>query len=91
MSKRPSLTNTLAMAAFYKTWFANAPEFELDLEIYQRAFERYLKRFEQLPVLALKTIAKAAAAEANRSIKAYEILRPLGLAAGNGGQYVCCG
>ncbi len=77
MAKRPSLTQTVAEAAFYQAWFANTPESKRDPEAYQRAFERYFKRFEKMPPLALKTIARAASAEANRSIKAYERLRPL--------------
>jgi hypothetical protein len=77
MAKRPSLTKTLAEAAFYQAWFANTPESEQDPKTYQRTFERYLSRFSKLPPLALKTVAKVAAAEANRSIKAYERLRPL--------------
>jgi hypothetical protein len=77
MAKRPSLTKTVAEAAFYKTWFANTPGSKQDPETYQRAFERYLKRFSKMPALALRTVARAASAEANRSIKAYEKLRPL--------------
>ena len=77
MAKRPSLTKTLAEAAFYQAWFANTPESKQDPETYQRIFEWYLKRFEKLPPLALKTVARAASAEANRSINAYEKLRPL--------------
>jgi hypothetical protein len=77
MAKRPSLTKTLAEAAFYAAWFANTPESKQDPETYQRTFERYLKRFSKMPPLALRTVAKVAAAEANRSIKAYERLRPL--------------
>jgi len=77
MAKRPSLTKTLAEAAFYQAWFANTPESKQDPEAYQRVFERYLNRFSKLPPLALKTISRASAAEANRSIEAYEKLRPL--------------
>ena len=77
MAKRPSLTKTLAEAAFYQAWFANTPESKQDPETYQRTFERYLKRFSKMPPLALRTVARAASAEANRSIKAYERLRPL--------------
>ena len=77
MAKRPSLTKTVAEASFYQAWFADTPESKQDPETYQRTFERYLKRFEKLPPLALKTIARAAASEANRSINAYEKLRPL--------------
>jgi hypothetical protein len=77
MAKRPSLTKTVAEAAFYQAWFANTPEPKQDPETYQRNLERYLKRFEKLPPLALKTVARAASAEANRSINAYERLRPL--------------
>ena len=71
------MTKTLAEAAFYQAWFANTPGFEQDPETYQRTFQRYLKRFSKLPPLALKTVAKAASGGANRSIKAYERLRPL--------------
>ena len=77
MTKRRSLTKTLAEAAFYQAWFANTPESDYDPEAYQRIFERYLNRFSKLPPLALKTIARASAAEARRSIEAYERLRPL--------------
>ena len=77
MAKRPSLTKTVAQAAFYNTWFANTPESKQDPETYQRAFERYMKRFEKMPALALRTVARAASAEANRSIEAYKKLRPL--------------
>jgi hypothetical protein len=77
MAKRPSLTKTLAEAAFYQAWFTNTPESKQVPETYQRTFERYLKRFSKMPALALKTVARAATAEANRSIKAYEKLRPL--------------
>ena len=77
MAKRPSLTKTTAEAAFYQAWFANTPESKQDPETYKRTFERYLKRFEKLPPLALKTIARAATFDANRSINAYEKLRPL--------------
>ena len=77
MAKRPSLTKTVAEAAFHQAWFANIQELELDPETYQRTFQRYLKRLEKLPQLALKTIAKVASAQANRSINAYERLRPL--------------
>ncbi len=77
MAKRPSLTKTVAEAAFYQAWFAETPGVKQDPKTYQRTFERYLKRFEKLPPLALKTVARAASAEANRSIKAYERLRPL--------------
>ena len=77
MAKRPSLTKTVAEAAFYNTWFADIPESKQDPETYQRAFERYLNRFSKMPPLALRTVARAASAEANRSIEAYEKLRPL--------------
>ncbi len=77
MAKRPSLTKTVAEAAFYQAWFANTPEPKQDPETFNRTFERYLKRFEKMPALALRTVTRAASAEANRSIKAYERLRPL--------------
>jgi len=77
MAKRPSLTKTVAEAAFYQAWFASTPESKQDPETFNRTFERYLKRLSKLPPLALKTVARAASAEANRSIKAYERLRPL--------------
>jgi len=77
MAKKPSLTKTTAEAAFFNAWFAETPEPKLEPEAYQRIFERYLSRFSKMPDLALKTIARAAAAEANRSIEAYEKLRPL--------------
>ena len=77
MAKRPSLTKTVAQAAFYNTWFANTPELKQDPETYQRTFDHYLKRFEKMPALALRTVARAASAEANRSIKAYERVGPL--------------
>lgn len=77
MAKRPSLTKTVAEAAFFNTWFAETPELKYNQEAYQRIFERYLNRFSKMPDLALRTIARAAAAEANRSIEAYEKLRPL--------------
>jgi hypothetical protein len=77
MVKRPSLTKTLAEAAFYCAWFANIPESKQDIDAYQRNFERYLKRFSKMPALALRTVARAASAEANRSIKAYERVGPL--------------
>jgi len=77
MAKRPSLTKTLAEAAFYCAWLANIPEPKQDQEAYQRAFERYFKRFEKMPALALRTVAKAASAEANKSINAYEMVGPL--------------
>ena len=77
MAKRPSLTKTLAEAAFYQAWLVNTPESKQDPEAYQRILERYLNRFSKLPPLALKTIVRASAAEANRSIEAYEKLRPL--------------
>jgi hypothetical protein len=77
MAKRQSLTKTLAEAAFYGAWLANIPEPKQDLEAYQRAFERYLKRFEKMPPLALRTVARAASAEANKSIEAYERIGPL--------------
>jgi hypothetical protein len=79
MVKRPSLTKTLANAAFYQAWFANTPESSQDRETYQRTFKRYLKRFEKMPALALRTVARAASVEANRSIKAYERVGPLPL------------
>jgi hypothetical protein len=77
MTKRPSLTKTVAQAAFYQAWFTNTPESKQVPETYQRAFERYLKRFSKMPALALRTVARAASAEANRSIKAYERVGPL--------------
>jgi len=77
MAKRPSLTKTVADAAFYEAWFANTPEQKHDPETYQRTFEQYLKRFSKMPALALRTVARAASAEANRSIKAYERVGPL--------------
>ena len=77
MAKRPSLTKTVAEAAFYDSWFANIPESKQDPETYQRIYERYLKRFSKMPNLALRTVARAASAEANRSIKAYERVGPL--------------
>lgn len=78
MAKRPSLTKTIAEAAFYQAWYADTPTAnKQDPEAYNRAFERYLKRLEGLPDLALKTVARAAAAEANRSINAYSKIRPL--------------
>ena len=77
MAKRPSLTKTLAEAAFYGAWLANIPESKQDPKTYQRTFERYFKRFEKMPALALRTVARAASAEANKSINAYERLRPL--------------
>ena len=77
MAKRPSLTQTVSEAAFFNAWFAETPKPKLDQEAYQRIFERYLSRFSKMPDLALKTIARVAAAEANRSIEAYEKLRPL--------------
>ena len=77
MAKRPSLTKTVSEAAFFDAWFSETPEPKLDQEAYQRIFERYLNRFSKMPDLALKTIARAAAAEANRSVKAHEKLRLL--------------
>ncbi len=77
MAKKPSLTNELAQAAFYQAWFANIPMLKQNQETYQRTFARYLKRLERLPVLALKTISRAASVEANRSINIYANLRPL--------------
>ena len=77
MAKRISLTKTLAEAAFYGAWFANIPEPKQDPETYQLTFERYLRRFSKMPALALRTVARAASAEANRSIKAYERVGPL--------------
>lgn len=77
MAKRPSLTKTLAEAAFYRAWFANISEPKQCPETYHRTFKRYFKRFEKMPVLALRTIARAASAEANKSIKAYERVGPL--------------
>ena len=77
MAKRPSLTKTLAVAAFYGAWLANIPESKQDPVTYQRTFERYLKRFSKMPALALRTVARAASAEANKSIKAYERVGPL--------------
>jgi hypothetical protein len=79
MAKRPSLTKTLAEAAFYRAWLANISESKQDPEAYQRNFERYFKRFEKMPALALRTVARAASAEANKSIKAYERVGPLPL------------
>ena len=77
MAKRSSLTKILSEAAFYQAWFDKIPEIKPDPETYQRTFQRYLKRFSKLPPLALKTVAKAASGGANRSIEAYERLRPL--------------
>jgi hypothetical protein len=77
MAKKPSLTKTLAEAAFYQAWFADIVESKQDPETFNRTFERYLKRFSKLPPLALKTVARAAASEANRSIEAYKKLRSL--------------
>lgn len=77
MAKRPSLTKTLAEAAFYEAWFANTPESKQDPETYNRTYEQYLKRFSKMPALALRTVTRAASAEANRSIKAYERVGPL--------------
>jgi hypothetical protein len=77
MAKRPSLTKTLAEAAFYGAWLANISESKQDPETYQRTFERYFKRFEKMPNLALRTVARAASAEANKSIKAYKRIGPL--------------
>jgi hypothetical protein len=77
MAKRPSLTKTVSEAAFFDAWFSGTPDLKYDPEAYQRIFERYLNRFSKMPDLALKTIARAAAAEANRSVKAYEKLRLL--------------
>jgi len=77
MAKRPSLTKTVAEAAFYEAWFGGIPESNYDPESYQRTFDRYIKRFSKMPDLALRTVARAAAAEANRSIKAYERVGPL--------------
>ena len=79
MAKKPSLTKELAQAAFYQAWFADIDMPEQDPETYQKAFEKYRKRLERLPIVALKTIARAASAEVNRSINAYEKLRPLPL------------
>ena len=72
MAKRPSLTKTVAEAAFYQAWFANTPEQKHDPETYNRVYEQYLKRFSKMPALALRTVARAASAEANRSIEAYK-------------------
>ena len=77
MAKRPSLTKTVSEAAFYNTWFAETPELKYDPEAYKRIYENYMNRFSKMPDLALKAVAKVAAAEANRSIEAYEKLRPL--------------
>jgi hypothetical protein len=77
MAKRPSLTKTVAEAAFYQAWFADTAESKKDPETYQRVYERYLKRFSNMPALALRTVARAASAEANKSIKAYERVGPL--------------
>ncbi len=77
MAKKLSLTKELAQAAFYNAWFVGIPIRKKDQETYQRTLARYLKRLERLPVLALKTIARAAAAEVNRSINIYANLRPL--------------
>jgi hypothetical protein len=71
MAKRPSLTKTLAEAAFYGAWLAGTPGRKQDSKTYQRTFEQYLKRFSKMPALALRTVARAASAEANRSIEAY--------------------
>ena len=77
MAKKPSLTKTVAEAAFYDSWFADIPESKQDPETYQRAFDSYFNRFSKMPPLALKTVVRAAAAEANRSIEAYARIRPL--------------
>ena len=77
MPKRPSLTKTLSEAAFYQAWFVNTPGIKQDPKTYQRTFERYFKRFEKMPALALRTVARVASAQANRSIKAYERVGPL--------------
>ena len=77
MAKRPSLTKTVSEAAFYNAWFAKTPEPKLDQVAYKRIYESYMNRFSKMPDLALKAVAKVAAAEANRSIEAYEKLRPL--------------
>ena len=71
------MTKTVAEAAFYQAWHAETPELKQNPEAYQRIFEQYLNRFSKMPPLALKTIARAAAAEANRSIEAYAKIRPL--------------
>jgi len=60
-----------------KAWFSETPDLKYDPDAYQRIFERYLNRFLKMPDLALRTIARVAAAEANRSIESYEKLRPL--------------
>ena len=77
MAKRPSLTKTTAEAAFFNAWFAETFESKLDQVAYKRIYESYMNRFSKMPDLALKAVAKVAAAEANRSIEAYEKLRPL--------------
>jgi hypothetical protein len=77
MAKRSSLTKILAEAAFYGAWLANIPEPKQNPEAYQKTFERYFKRFGKMPALALRTVARAASVEANKSIKAYEKLRPI--------------
>ena len=71
MAKRPSLTKTVSHAAFNQTWFAGIPEPKQDPDVYQRTFDRYLERFERLPVVALRAVARVAATEATRSIEAY--------------------
>jgi hypothetical protein len=71
MAKKPSLTKTVASAAFNQAWFAEIPVPDQDPEVYQRTYQRYLGRFERLPVVALKAIARVASAEATRSIEAY--------------------
>ena len=38
MAKRPSLTKTVAEAAFFNAWFAKTPEPKVDQEAYQRIF-----------------------------------------------------
>ena len=77
MAKKTGLTKELAQAPFYQAWFANIPMLKQNQETYQRAFAKYRKRLERLPMLALKTVSRVASAEANRSVNAYAKLRPL--------------
>ena len=71
MAKRPSLTKTVARAAFNQAWFTGVPKPKQDPDVYRRTFDRYLKRFERLPVVALRAVAGVAATEATRSIEVY--------------------